>query len=73
MTFGFNNWHESWDMEWFAEHSTFVNSSQGFIDVPIAGPLGTYRLGYIHAPGTEPLATERTTFGRIKQLYGEGH
>ncbi len=72
VTFGFNNAHEPWDMEWFAEHPDPVNSSQAFLYLPIAGPIGTYTQGYVHGPSEASVPTEGATFGKIKALYSSG-
>lgn len=69
ITFGFDHTHHSVDVEWFAEHPDAVNSSQGYPGNPMAGPLGVYTNGYVHGPGTEPVATEPSTWGKIKALY----
>lgn len=72
VTFGFNNPSVPWDMEWFAEHPDAVNSSQAFLYLPIAGPLGVFTQGYVHGPGEGAVPTEAATFGRIKALYSTG-
>ena len=69
VTFGFDNPHTSWDMEWFSEHPSGANVSGGMPGVPMAGPLGVFTKGYVHGPTTEPTAVESTTFGRLKALY----
>jgi hypothetical protein len=69
VTFGFDNPHKSWDMEWFAEHPDPVNSSQAYLHLAIAGPAGVYTQGYVHGPTIEPVPVEQSTFGRIKALY----
>jgi len=68
-TFGFDNAHVSLDVEWFAEHPDAVNSSQGFLGLAIAGPLGVYTQGWVHGPGTEPVPVENGTWGKVKALY----
>jgi len=68
-TFGFDNPYFPWDMEWFAEHPDAVNSSQGYVWLPIAGPTGVYTQGFVHGPGEFVVPNEQTTFGRIKALY----
>jgi hypothetical protein len=68
-TFGFDNPHMSVDVEWLAEHPDPVNSSQGFLSVVIAGPLGVYTQGWVHAPGTEPVPVDADTWGKVKALY----
>jgi hypothetical protein len=70
-TFGFNNPRAPWDMEWFAEHPDPVNSSQAFLNLPIAGPMGVYTQGYVHGPGEGTVPVEPSTFGRIKALYSD--
>jgi len=68
-TFGFDNVHVSVDVEWFAEHPDAVNSSPGFLNVVIAGPVGVYTQGWVHGPGVEPVPIERDTWGKVKALY----
>ncbi len=69
LTFGYQNPHASWDVEWFTEHPSGANVTGGLLGVPIAGPIGTYTQGYVHAPTIEPTSVGSTTFGRIKGLY----
>jgi hypothetical protein len=69
LTFGFDNPHTSWDMEWFTEHPSGANVTGGLLGVPIAGPSGVFTQGYVHGPTIEPSALAPTTFGRIKALY----
>lgn len=69
LTFGFHNPHTSWDMEWLAEHPGGGNVSVATLLQPIAGPLGVFTRGYVHAPTTIPTAFEETSFGRVKSLY----
>jgi hypothetical protein len=69
-TFGFNNPHAPWDMEWFADHPGGANVSQGFVYLPIAGPMGVFTNGFVHGPGEQPVPVDETTFGRIKAIYG---
>ncbi|HSG27914.1 MAG TPA: hypothetical protein VLA34_05490, partial [Candidatus Krumholzibacterium sp.] len=71
VTFGFDNYHQPWNMEWFAEHPDASNSSQGYPGYPIAGPLGTYSDGFVFGPGDVSISTESATWGKIKSLYGE--
>ena len=68
-TFGFDNPYYPWDMEWFAEHPDAVNSSQGYLWLPIAGPKGVYTQGFVHGPGEYSVPTTPSTFGHIKALY----
>ena len=68
-TFGFDNPHASWDMEWFAEHPAPPFTSQGFVGPPIAGPTGVFTAGYVHGPSLGPISVTPTSFGRIKALY----
>jgi len=56
-TFGFDNVHFSWDMEWLCEHPAKPITSQGFSGLPIAGPAGVYSNGYVHGPSTERFQT----------------
>jgi hypothetical protein len=70
-TFGFDNPYVPWDVEWFAEHPDAVNSSQGYPTLPMAGPVGVYTQGWVHAPGEYVVPTEQSTFGRIKALYSD--
>jgi hypothetical protein len=72
VTFGFNNPHEPWDMEWFAEHPDAAQSSMGFLYLPIAGPVGTFTQGFVHGPSEASVPTEGATFGKIKALYSSG-
>ena len=69
VTFGFNNPHTSWDMEWFTEHPSGANVTGGLLGMPIAGPLGVFTRGYVHGPTTEPTTVSSMTFGRIKSLF----
>jgi hypothetical protein len=69
VTFGFDNSRVPWDMEWFAEHPDAVNSSQGLLWLPIAGPMGVFTQGYVHGPGEGAVPQEESTFGRIKAMY----
>lgn len=69
-TFGFDNRHAPWDMEWFADHPGGANVSQGFLTLPVAGPVGFFTNGFVHGPGEQPVPTDDTTIGRIKALYG---
>jgi hypothetical protein len=69
LTFGFDNPHTSWDMEWLAEHPGGGNVTVATLLQPIAGPLGVFTRGYVHAPTTIPTAFEDTSFGRVKSLY----
>jgi hypothetical protein len=48
VTFAFDHPGSSNDHEWFANGSAGWTISQS--DQPIAGPMGTYTIGYIHAP-----------------------
>jgi len=72
VTFGFDNPRVPWDMEWFAEHPDKVNSSQAFLYLPIAGPMGVCTQGFVHGPGEGAVPSEGATFGRIKALYSVG-
>jgi hypothetical protein len=69
VTFGFDNPYLAWDMEWFAEHPDKVNSSQGYPNLPVAGPIGVFTQGFVHGPGEYVVPTTPSTFGRIKALY----
>jgi len=53
VTFGFDNPNESQDFQWHASTTTWLNE-MGTIYVPIAGPTGTYTVGYVHSPVPEP-------------------
>jgi len=53
-TFSFHNYHCSWDVEWFATGPT--GGGQGFPNLPIAGPIGTFNNGWVHAPSIFPPA-----------------
>jgi hypothetical protein len=70
VTFGFDDPYVPWDMEWFAEHPDAANSSQGYLTLPVAGPMGVFTQGYVHGPGEHSVPTESSTFGRVKALYG---
>ncbi len=48
VTFAFYHPGESNDHEWFANSSAGWTISQS--DQPMAGPLGVYTIGYVHAP-----------------------
>jgi hypothetical protein len=68
-TFGFDNQHLPFNMEWFAEHPDAANSSQGYLGYPVAGPLGTYSDGYVLGPGLIEVSTESSTWGKIKKMF----
>jgi hypothetical protein len=65
--FAFNHPYGPWDQEWHANSSTGWTISQ--TDQVIAGPSGTYGIGYVHAPSAVPVPVNPSTWGRIKALY----
>lgn len=52
-TFGFNNPNPSEDVDWAAEHPRGTLWGHGFPAQPIAGPLGVFTQGFVHAPVPE--------------------
>ena len=52
VTFAFDHPGASNDHEWFANCSAGWTISQS--DQPMAGPTGTYTIGYVHAPNPPP-------------------
>ncbi len=52
VTFAFDHPGASYDQEWFANGSAGWTISQS--DQPMAGPTGTYTIGYVHAPNPPP-------------------
>ena len=68
ITFGFSNHLQPVCMEWLAMHPNSSQTSQGYLDLEIAGPLGTYSNGFVLAPGLTSVATEQASWGRIKTL-----
>jgi hypothetical protein len=65
--FAFNHPNGPWDQEWHAKCSTGWTIAQ--TDQVIAGPLGTYGIGYVHAPSPESVPVASSTWGLIKALY----
>ena len=55
ITFAFDNPNEPWDHEWFAHALTLPSGwTISGLSLPLAGPAGTYTLGWAHAPGPAP-------------------
>ncbi|GEM_PF-2366130 len=52
ITFAFNHPNAPLDEEWHVKSSGGWTISQ--TNFPIAGPIGIYSVGYVHAPGPEP-------------------
>jgi hypothetical protein len=60
-TFGFDHPNDYQDVEWLAEHPGGASWTVANVNSPIAGPMGTYTDGYVHAPSSEAAAIPTLT------------
>ncbi|MGD8394913.1 MAG: hypothetical protein PVF43_05520 [Candidatus Eiseniibacteriota bacterium] len=68
VSFGFNHDWAPYDMGWVVEHPDEQNSSEGSIEIEMAGPYETlgYNLGFVHGVGENAMPVNATTWGQIK-------
>jgi len=70
-TFAYINTNAPIDQEWYAycPSSPPTGWTVAQVPAPIAGPLGTFTIGYIHGPSSLPVPVIPPTWGAVKGLF----